>query len=55
MRPEPLHGFGACFSLAQGWFAHRGAGYLVLVRVPAPDHTLVISGLVPQGAGVISR
>ena len=26
MRPEPLHGFGACFSLAHGWFAHRGNG-----------------------------
>lgn len=26
MRPEPLHGFGACFSLTQGWLARRGNG-----------------------------
>ena len=54
MRPEPLHGFGACFSLAQCWFARRGAGCLVLVRVHAPDHSLVMSGL-RAGVRVLSR
>ena len=54
MRPEPLHGFGACFSLAQGWFARRGAGrvYVPLcLRVVA----LLSCQVCPRSVRVLSR
>ena len=54
MRPEPLHGFGACFSLAQGWFARRGAGR-VYVPLCLRAVALLSCKVYPQRAGIISR
>ena len=53
--PRASHGVRGVFSLAQGWFARRGAGCLVLVPVSAHGRALVMSGLVRQRAGVISQ
>ena len=54
MRPEPLHGFGACFSLAQGWFARRGAGR---VYVPLCLHAVALLScqVCPRSVRVLSR